>query len=371
MSEPRPILPPPTPPPASPPAPAEEASSQALAEALRSSFVIIKVIMAVLVALFLGSGFFTVGTQEKAILLRLGKPVSEDESALLGPGAHFAFPRPIDEVVKIPLGQVQSVTSSVGWHHTTAVREAAQSEPPPGPVLVPGRDGYLLTGDGYLIHARATLQYRIAEPGLRYQLELAGASNLVQNALNNALVYAAAHSTIEITRDATSFREKADARLAQLIARQNLGIKIEQMAVQVIPPRQLAEDFAQVATAEVKRNTALNEARQHENKVLSQARAEAKARVNTAEAERRAVVELVAAEAKRFQDLLPEYRKNPRLFAALLQADAWQRIYTNAAEKIIMQERGDGRLRELRLLLNREPLKPKAPEPEPAGGHKH
>ena len=38
-----------------------DAGSQALSEALRSSFGIVKFVMVLLVALFLGSGFFTVG----------------------------------------------------------------------------------------------------------------------------------------------------------------------------------------------------------------------------------------------------------------------------------------------------------------------
>ena len=50
-----------------------DAGSQALAEALRSSFAIVKVVMVLLVLLFLASGFFTVGPQERAIILRFGK----------------------------------------------------------------------------------------------------------------------------------------------------------------------------------------------------------------------------------------------------------------------------------------------------------
>jgi hypothetical protein len=53
--------------------PAEDAGTQALAEALRSSFFIVQIIMVALVLVFLGSGFFTVGPQEKAIILRLGQ----------------------------------------------------------------------------------------------------------------------------------------------------------------------------------------------------------------------------------------------------------------------------------------------------------
>ena len=80
-----------------------DSGSQALAEALRSSFGIVKVVMGILFLLFLGSGFFTVGPQQKAIKLCFGKPVGEGDQVLLGSGAHWAWPYPIDDVIKIPI----------------------------------------------------------------------------------------------------------------------------------------------------------------------------------------------------------------------------------------------------------------------------
>src|SRR6266542_6324363 len=196
----------------------EDAGTQALADALHGSFAIVKVIMIGLVVVFLFSGFFTVGTQEWAVILRLGVPVGGGDGKLFNPGPHWAFPPPIDEVIKIPVGQVQSVRSTVGWYATTSASEAAGTEPPPAESLHPVRDGYLLTGDVNIIHARATLRYRIAEPGLRYMLDFANASNLVQNAFNNALLYAAARSAVDdaLTRDQAGFRETARNRLEQL-----------------------------------------------------------------------------------------------------------------------------------------------------------
>ena len=60
-----------------------DAGSQALAEALRSSFAIVKVVMVLLVLVFLASGFFQVGPQEQAIILRFGKPVGEGKGELV------------------------------------------------------------------------------------------------------------------------------------------------------------------------------------------------------------------------------------------------------------------------------------------------
>src|SRR4051812_26402286 len=97
-----------------PPETPMDSGSQALEEALRSSFVIVKAIMVILVAVFFIKGMVQVGPQEKAIILRFGKPVGVAQEQLLGPGLHWSLPYPIDEVVKIPVGQIQTVTSTAG-----------------------------------------------------------------------------------------------------------------------------------------------------------------------------------------------------------------------------------------------------------------
>ena len=96
-----------------------------MSEALRSSFVIVKILMLGLVIVFICSGVFTVPSQQKAIILRLGKPVGTGEKMLLEPGLHWSFPYPIDEKTFIPLGQ-QTVRSTVGWYATTPDGERYQ-----------------------------------------------------------------------------------------------------------------------------------------------------------------------------------------------------------------------------------------------------
>jgi membrane protease subunit HflK len=241
-------------------------------------------------------------------------------------------------------------------------QETTGTEPPPGESLNPATDGYLITSDANIIHARGTLRYRIAEPGLRYTFDFLETSNLVQNAFNNALVYAAAHYTVDdaLTRDVAGFREMVRARLEQLVAAYGLGASIEQIDnMQVIPPRRLAPAFAAVLEAGVKSGQTNNDARRYEAETTNNAWSEAAARVNAAENARERLVKLVAAEAQRFEDNLADYRSDPSLFLRRYQADAMAIVLTNAQDKMILPERGDGRPRELRLQLNREPEKPK------------
>src|SRR3954469_15101200 len=348
----------------------EDASSQALADALKSSFAIIKILMVILVIVFLFSGFFQVGTQEKALVLRFGKPAGGDQATLLGPGPHWAFPYPIDEVVKVPIGQIQAVHSTVGWYNTSAAKEAAGNEPPPGPSLHPALDGYAITSDGNIMHVRGTLLYRITEPAIRYIFDFENASNLVQNIFNNAIIYAAAYYTVDDAwaRDIAGFREKVRSRVEDLAGQYKLGITIDQINLQTIPPRRLKEAFDAVLDATVRRTTTLNEARGYENQTISKAKAEAASRINIGETERNQLVVAVEAEAKRFKDALPAFMANPELFVQRRQLDSLQKVLANVQRKYLLPDRG-GKPIDLRIELNAEQEKIKGLEPQAEDHH--
>src|SRR5262245_2885784 len=292
-----------------------DAGSQALAEALRSSFGIVKFVMLLLVGLFVASGLFTVGPQERAIIIRLGKPLGEGEKALLGPGLHYSLPYPIDEYVKVPITAIQRVRSSVGWFSVTPAQEVSGEDRNPLPVtqpIDPEVDGYLLTADNNIVHSRATLTYHIADP-VGFIFNFVNASNAVPTALDNAVIYTASQFKIDdiLTRDVAGFQAAVGKRTAQLVDQQNLGVVVENCQVESRAPRQLKEAFDNVLKAEVTRNKVLDEAHIYENKTINRASADAQSRINAAESERARLVNDVSSQADRFNDILPKYRANP------------------------------------------------------------
>ena len=351
----------------------QDAGSQALAEALRSSFVIVKIAMAALVVIIFAAGFFTVGPQEKAVILRFGKPQGEGQKMLLSSGKlYWSFPYPIDEVIRIPITENQTVRSTVGWYATSPEMELAGTEPPAGPSLNPAQDGYVITADRNIVHTRATVLYHIDDPrtaifnftsGTNHTFTLAGVSNAVQNAVNNALILTAARFNVDdiLTRDVAGFQDAVKARVTELVERERLGVAIVDVQVErSIPPRQLKDVFAQVTTARQNYDKLLNDARSEENRILSQAGADAASITNAAESARTRFVTGVESDAKAFTELLPKYAGNPNLFAQMELAKAMTQILTNVQDKIFLPQRADGKPRELRLQLNREPPQPKS-----------
>lgn len=340
-----------------------DAGAQALSEALRSSMGIVRVVMGILILLFIFSGFFTVGPQEQAIILRMGRQVGEGDRALLGPGPHWSFPYPIDEVQKISISGIQQVKSTVGWYATTPAMEAAGTEPPPGPTLNPLVDGYVLTADGNVIHSRVTVVYHIKDPK-HYVFGFVNASNAIQSAADNALLQTAARYKVDdiLTRDVQGFREAVNKRVGDIVAAQDLGVVIDQCDVQSIPPRFLKDAFANVLKAEVTRSKVLNEAKGYENQVLSKASADAGSRINLAQSERVRLVADVSSRAKQFEQLLPKYLENPSLFTQQRLTETLARTLNNVQEKILVPSDTTGKSLEFRYSINREPPKPKAEE---------
>lgn len=346
-----------------PEAPMEDSGTQALADALKSSFLVVRVVMAGLILLFFASGIFTVGPQEVAIKLLFGAPTGTGEAALLKPGLHWSFPYPINEIVKIPKDQIHTVVSSAGWYPVTAQQELAGQEPPAGPTLNPAADGYTLTADGNIMHVKATLRYRISDP-VAYEFNFAVASNLVQNALNNALHHASAHFTVDkaTRQDIAGFKEKLMGRVQQLVTAQNLGIEFDPRGCDVtaIPPRQVKAAFDAVLEAENDKRKTINTAQGEANTTLTKAQAEADAVRNAGRADATRIVQSAQADADYFLARLPEFDRNKQLFRDRRLTETMAIVLANAQEKYFLVERTDGTPRDLRILLNREPLKPAA-----------
>jgi modulator of FtsH protease HflK len=89
----------------------------------------------------------------------------------------------------------------------------------------------------------------------------------------------------------------------------------------------------------------------------------AQEQIADARAYRTRVVETARANADYLRQILPEYRKHPKLVIQRIYKDAMEQIIENADEKIIMQPAQTHGGTEIRVQLNRDPtLKSKESE---------
>ncbi len=334
----------------------QDTGSMALADALRSIFLVLKFVMVGVVIAFLLSGWFMVESNEVAVVMRFGKPVGAGDLALKRPGLHVAFPYPIDEIVRIPVGESHSVSSSTGWYFISAEDAALGRKPSEFQELMPGVDGYLLAADGNIIHAEATLKYRIADPVV-YAFKHTDATDILRNALNRALIHAASEFTADraIYRDKISFKESVLGHFNELLVDHPLGITLGPFDVKVIAPIAVRKAFEDVLAAEQERGKRINDAQGEAKTIVQTAQGEANSIIGMGVTVSNRLVLSVGAEARSFTDQYPYYLDNPGLFMRRLSAETFKEVLAGAQDTFFIPLRADGSSREIKLQLNRTP----------------
>ena len=206
--------------------------------------------------------------------------------------------------------------------------ELAGTEPPPGPSLNPAVDGYVITADRNIIHTRATVLYHIDDPrtaifnfasGTNHVFNLAGVSNAVQNAANNALILTAARFNVDdiLTRDVAGFQDAVGQRVSELVEREHLGVAIDQCGVveQRAAPVEGRVCAGHHRAPELRKTPQRRHRRAEPH--FEPGRRAGHVHHQPAETARTHFVPRLASDAEVFTKLLPKYQSNPRLYASL------------------------------------------------------
>jgi membrane protease subunit HflK len=274
------------------------------------------------VLLYAASGISVIRSDEVAVVLRFGRLVG-GTGALRehGPGLLFAFPRPVDQVVRVQTKRVRELTigalapSSPGWE---------------GPsTLDPLRVGYALSGDENIVHVVAVARYRVRDP-----VEFAFFSPVPEDILRVEVTAALMRSLGELGID----RILADGRkdlIATATRRAQAGLDAARSGLELVsieltslrPPGALARDFEGVQSAYIEAETRRKDAEAAAQQIIQSAYAEANASIQRARADSAAALARANGDAAAFVALAREYRADPGV--------AHERLYRDAVEKAL------------------------------------
>jgi membrane protease subunit HflK len=400
-----------------------DASGRSLSEALRISFIILKIIMIVLIVAFLASGFKTVGPDERALVLHFGKIRGVGEKRVLGPGPHWVYPYPIDEIVRIPVEKKVDLPVNSFWYFQTKeeLLEGPKKVRRPPASLNPLQDGYCLTrsekqtssvagsdGSDYnIIHCKWLITYQIDDPErffrnvyiedvkpgeVYFDVMSKSITPLLEDLVEDSVVTAMVNYTID---EAIKSQDRIPRHVAVLLQERldkiESGIKVVSVYLTDITwPRQIDDAFLASIKASQTSQKAISEARTYaentlnevagslaerlfqtlHDKTVSEAEKEqlwsqlagtAQEKIAQARAYRTKVAETARANADYLQQLLPEYRKRPQLVIQKIYQDAVEYVLGKADEKFIIQPTKGPGPKEIRILISRDTtLKPKS-----------
>jgi len=403
-----------------------DAAGKSLSEALRISFGVLKVIMVVLVLFYLFSGFKTVGSDERAIVLRFGKIRGTGEKRILGSGLKPVLPYPIEQMVKINVGKKVDLPIDAFWYsqNPAELLQGPKSRPRIPRKLDPLTEGYCIVrgsgeiqsqkypaGSDYnIVHSKWELIYKIDDPELFFRnvyvadvgpgedyLDVVAESvtPLLRNIVEDAVVTAMVSYTIEQAYRSDYRIPKHVQKLVQekLDAIES-GITASVKLIDATWPRQVDEAFEAAIGASQTSDAATSDARTYAEKALNEAAGPLAAEmlqnspfadltddekelvlenlagqaheiIAQAKFYRTKVVETAEANARYLRALLPEYRRHPKLVINELYHDTMENILENVDEKIILQPTDGTETPQIWLRLNRDnTIKPKKKKQE-------
>ncbi|NNC77081.1 MAG: FtsH protease activity modulator HflK [Woeseiaceae bacterium] len=260
------------------------------------------------------TGFYRVDEAERGVVTRFGAKHGEPTM----PGLRWHLPYPVE---------------SVDLVNTIVVTDYAFNTE-------------MLTADEQYVFIDMVIQYRRSEP-FDYSFEVADPELTLQDVTESALREVVGTSDLD-TLVATGRREEIASRTKQALQSTldsyKAGITVTSVSLEDVKyPQnvQAAVDDAQKARNDSERYSL--EADAYARDVIAKARGDAARRLLDATAYRDRVIADAQGEASRFEKLLTEYQKAPRVTRDRLYIDAVEEVYRNS-NKVILDSAGSGNL---------------------------
>jgi membrane protease subunit HflK len=235
-----------------------------------------------LVLIFAYEMVYKIEPAERGIVMRFGKYV-----ASLQPGPHIRFPRPIEEVVKVNVSRIQTITS----------------------------ESSMLTRDENIVDVEVAVQYRIKD-ARSYLFKIADPDVSVKRVTESAIRDIIGQSTLTfvITEGRAQIATDAQILIQQILDNYESGVEVTSVNMQPAkPPEAVKAAFDDAIKAREDEQRKINEAEAYRNEVVERAAGEA-ARIRLeADAYKEQVVAQSEGEAARFNQLYAEYREAPEV----------------------------------------------------------
>jgi len=304
-------------------------------------------------------------------VLHLGKIRQVQKAGIVVPdvlqaGGHWAWPDPIDKVIRLPAGERSLEVRAFCYDDEARYTRSGQKAIPK--TLIPGLDGYCVTGDLNIFHTSWNIHYRIDSP-VDYLLATNGEQPdaVLESLLSRAVVRTAGERTIDdaFLADVEGFRTTVEQRFRELADRLRLGIHVSKVNLVVkSEPRQTSEAFLAATDAGNRKRLMEDEAKSEANRMRQNAGAEKARVVAEATAYRTRIVLEAQADANTFQQLLPKFRQDPDGLRQQLFIEAMSEVMAKAKERFVFSPETERR-RVVRIELDSQSQRrPKEKQPK-------
>lgn len=277
---------------------------------------------------YTASGTTIVKSDEVAVILRWGRLIGDTPALQQHPaGLLFAFPRPIDRVVRVPVKHIYEVRVDTLAPNTSSEESDSSGS------LDPTTQGYALTGDQNIVHASVVARYRIRDPA-EWAFYGPSPDAVLRVEVTAAIVRSLGESAVD--------RVLADGRtylIATAMTRAQAGLDVCHSGLELTsleltrlsPPVALASEFTAVQSAFIDAETKRKQAQAFAAGAIPQAQAEVDTATQAARGATDTDLARARGEAAAFLALDREYRSSATVVRERLYRDALERAINASA----------------------------------------
>jgi membrane protease subunit HflK len=269
------------------------------------------VVAVVAVAVWVFSGFYTIGEAERGVVLRLGK-----YDRVVDPGLNWR-PRFIDEVTAVNVESIRSLRAA----------------------------GLMLTKDENVVTVGMDVQYRVSDP-YKYLFQVTNADDSLRQATDSALRAVIGDSLMDsiLTSGRQAIRQSTQITLNEIIDNYDMGLMLVDVNFQSArPPEQVKDAFDDAIAAREDEERFIREAEAYKNEILPKATGRAERLKKEAQGYSERVRNEALGQVAQFAKLLPEYQAAPKVTRDRLYLDTMEQVYSSSS-KVLIDSKSSGNL---------------------------
>lgn len=286
-------------------------------------------VLGVLLVIWLASGFYIVGPDERGVVRRFGAYTGMTE-----PGPRWHIPFPVEQVDKVNVTQVRRMELGFRSGRAGIIRETEES--------------LMITGDENIVDVQMIIQYRVTEPDKFlfrvWDPEGPPDQRTLRDAAEAALRLVVGQRGIDdvLTVEKAAVQEDTKTFLQELLTLYQTGIRIDQVQLQdVQPPEQVQAAFKDVVSAKEDKEQMVNRAKGYEQDIIPKARGEAERILREAEAYREQRIRQAEGDAARFREVLAAYAASKDVTRQRLYLETMDQILPGIKKVIVPQQGGN------------------------------
>ncbi len=263
-----------------------------------------------LIAWFTFDSFYAIDEQERGVVLRFGDHVAD-----LPPGLSLRFPRPVEKVIKVNVGQLRSITHKAN----------------------------MLTQDENIVDVEVAVQWKIRNPA-DFLFNLYAPAATLRQVTESAVREVIGKSELDfvLTEGRSEIAQRQEVLIQEIMDLYESGIVIAKVEMQSAkPPEQVKAAFDDAIKAREDEQKSVNQAEAYKNDIIPKARGGAARLREEASGYKAKVIAKAEGEASRFEQLLAEYQRAPEVTRQRLYIDTIESVFSNSSKVFMDTDSGN------------------------------